>query len=137
MRDSELYDVGLSARKRVLGEAYVDKAINGADAFNSDFQDILTSYCWGAIWGRDTLSDAQRSLNNLCLLSALNRQTEFRIHLKGALTNGCSLGEIRDTLLQVAVYCGVPAGVEAFRIAREVFAENGVDVSPLDPGDTP
>ena len=135
MSQNELYTVGLSARKRVLGDDYVDKAIAGADGFNQEFQNLLTSYCWGAIWGRSTLSDAQRSLNNLCLLSALNRQVEFRIHLKGAVKNGCTLAEIRDTLLQVAVYCGVPAGVEAFRIAREVFAELGVDVGDLDPGD--
>ena len=135
MSQSELYDIGLNARKRVLGDAYVDKAVNGADEFNQDFQNLLTSYCWGSVWGRDTLTDAQRSLNNLCILSALNRQTEFRIHLKGALKNGCSLGEIRDTLLQVAVYCGVPAGVEAFRIAREVFDDEGVDISSLESGD--
>lgn len=138
MADRDLYELGLDSRKRVLGEAYVEKALNGADAFSKDFQAFLTEYCWGEIWGRSTLSDRQRSLNNLCLLSALNRQHEFRIHLKGALANDCTLEEIRDTLMQVAVYCGVPAGVEAFRIAREVFAEENIDVDarmrrPTDP----
>ncbi len=131
MADRELYEVGLQSRKRVLGEAYVENAINNADAFSKGFQAFLTEYCWGHIWGRTALSDKQRSLNNLCLLSALNRQHEFRTHLKGAITNGCTLEEIRDTLMQVAVYCGVPAGVEAFRIAREVFREEKIDVDVL------
>lgn len=131
MADRDLYELGLESRKRVLGEAYVEKALNDADAFNKGFQAFLTEYCWGGIWGRSVLSDRQRSLNNLCLLSALNRQHEFRIHLKGALTNGCTLEEIRDTLMQVAVYCGVPAGVEAFRIAREVLREEKIDVDAL------
>lgn len=131
MADRDLFEVGLASRKRVLGDAYVDNALNNADAFNEGFQAFLTEYCWGEIWGRSALSDKQRSLNNLCLLSALNRQHEFRVHLKGAITNGCSLEEIRDTLMQVAVYCGVPAGVEAFRIAREVFKEEKIDVDAM------
>ena len=131
MADRDLYEIGLASRKRVLGDAYVEKALNSADAFSNGFQLFLTEYCWGEIWGRSALSDKQRSLNNLCLLSALNRQHEFRIHLKGAITNGCALEEIRDTLMQVAVYCGVPAGVEAFRIAREIFKEEKIDVDAL------
>ena len=131
MADRDLYEIGLASRKRVLGDAYVEKALNSADAFSNGFQLFLTEYCWGEIWGRSALSDKQRSLNNLCLLSALNRQHEFRSHLKGAITNGCALEEIRDTLMQVAVYCGVPAGVEAFRIAREIFKEEKIDVDAL------
>lgn len=126
---SELYETGLEIRKKVLGEEYVERALSSADAFNEDFQAFVTEYCWGAGWGRDGLERKQRSLLNLAMLSALNRPAEFKIHLRGALTNGCSLDEIRDTLIQVAIYCGVPAGVEAFRLAREVFAEDGIDVS--------
>jgi len=126
---SEQYDTGLRIRKEVLGEEYVERALSSADAFNEDFQTFVTEYCWGAGWGRDGLERKQRSLLNLAMLSALNRPAEFKIHLRGALTNGCSLDEIRDTLIQVAIYCGIPAGVEAFRLAREVFAEDGVDVS--------
>lgn len=131
MADRDLYDIGLASRKRVLGAHYVENALNGADTFSKEFQTFLTEYCWGEIWGKGSLSDKQRSLNNLCLLSALNRPHEFRIHLKGAITNGCKLEEIRDTLMQVAVYCGVPAGVEAFRIAREVFKEEKIEVDIL------
>ncbi|MDG2262101.1 MAG: carboxymuconolactone decarboxylase family protein [Actinomycetota bacterium] len=126
---SEQYDTGLRIRKEVLGEEYVERALSSADAFNEDFQTFVTEYCWGAGWGRDGLERKQRSLLNLAMLSALNRPAEFKIHLRGALTNGCSLDEIRDTLIQVAIYCGIPAGVEAFRLAREVFGEDGVDVS--------
>ena len=124
---TELYDRGLEARKRVLGEDYVDRAISGADRFNRDFQELVTEYCWGSVWGRSVLDDKQRSLNNLCILSALNRGPEFKIHVRGAIQNGCTLDEIRDTLLQVAIYCGIPAGVEAFRSAREVLDEEGID----------
>ena len=124
---TELYDHGLEARKRVLGEDYVDRAISGADRFNRDFQELVTEYCWGSVWGRSVLDDKQRSLNNLCILSALNRGPEFKIHVRGAIKNGCTLDEIRDTLLQVAIYCGIPAGVEAFRSAREVLDEEGID----------
>lgn len=125
---SDLYKTGIEARSKVLGAEYVERALANADAFNEDLQKLLTTYCWGEIWGRQVLSDKQRSLNNLCILSALNRPHEFKLHVRGALRNGCSLEEIRDTLLQVAVYCGIPAGVEAFRLAREVLREEGVDV---------
>ncbi len=122
------YDIGLKIRKEVLGEEHVDRALAGADDFNRDFQELVTEYCWGGTWGRGVLSKQQRSLNNLCMLSALNRPHEFKSHVRGALRNGCSLDEIRETLLQVAVYCGIPAGVEAFRLAREVLDQEGVEV---------
>lgn len=118
----ELYEKGLKIRREVLGDAYVDQALQGADDFNRDFQELLTEYCWGAVWGRPGLSRKQRSLNNLCMLAALNRSHEFELHLKGALTNGVSVEEIKETLIQVGVYCGAPAAVEAFRIARKVLA---------------
>lgn len=124
--DRELFDKGLEARGRVLGQEYVDKAFGSADAFNMEFQEIVTEQCWGTVWGRSVLSDQQRSLNNLCILASLNRSTEFKVHFRGALRNGCSLEELRDTLIQIAVYAGVPAGVEAFRLAREVLEAEGI-----------
>ena len=125
---SEKYDTGLRIRKEVLGDEYVERSLNNADAFNRDFQELVTEYCWGAVWGREGLSKKQRSLNNLCMLSALNRPHEFKLHFRGALRNGCSLDELRETLLQIAIYCGIPAGIEAFRIAREVLKEEGIAV---------
>ena len=118
---SDLYDTGMEIRRRVLGDDYVDRALAGADAFNEEFQQLVTEYCWGKVWGRSTLTDRQRSLNNLAMTAALNRGAEFKVHVRGALRNGCTVAEIRDTLLQVAVYCGIPAGVEAFKLAREVL----------------
>lgn len=130
---SELYEEGLRNRRRVLGDDYVDRALAGTDAFNEEFQQILTEYCWGKVWGRPTLTDRERSLINLAMISALNRGTEFKAHVRGALRNGCTAAEIRDTLLQVAIYCGVPAGVEAFRLAREVLDAEGVEPSESAP----
>ncbi|MCH7888058.1 MAG: carboxymuconolactone decarboxylase family protein [Proteobacteria bacterium] len=124
----ERYELGLKIRKEVLGKEYVDRALARADDFDRDFQELVTEYCWGGTWGRGVLSKQQRSLNNLCLLSALNRPHEFKSHVRGALRNGCSLDEIKETLLQIAIYCGIPAGVEAFRLAREVLVQEGVEV---------
>ena len=123
MAESELYEKGMKLRRQVLGDEYVDKALANSDEFSADFQKMVTEWCWGASWARGVLSLKQRSLNNLCLLSALNRQTEFETHLRGALRNGCTRDEIKETLIQIAVYAGIPAGVEAFRIARKVLAE--------------
>ena len=125
-----LYEDGMAARRKVLGDEYVDRASAGADAFNAEFQALVTEYCWGTVWTRTTLSDRQRSLINLGMIAALNRGDEFKTHVRGALRNGCTLDEIRDTLLQVAVYCGIPAGVEAFRLARQVFDAEGVTPAP-------
>jgi len=121
----DLYKKGMAVRRQVLGDAYVDKAAASIDDFNRDFQRIVTEYCWGEVWTRDVLSNKQRSLNNLCIIATLNRAAEFEIHVRGALRNGCTPAEIRDTLIQVAVYAGIPAGVEAFRIARKVLIEEG------------
>ena len=120
---SEDFDRGLAIRREVLGAEYVDAAIRNVDDFNREFQKLVTEYCWGRIWGNKGLSRQQRSLNNLCMLAALNRAHEFELHFRGALRNGCSIEEIRETLMQITIYCGVPAGVEAFRIARKVLAE--------------
>ncbi len=127
---TELYKRGLEIRRRVLGDEYVDRALADVDAFNSEFQELVSEYCWGKDWGRSALSDQQRSLNNVSMMAALNRPHEFKIHMRGALRNGCSLDEIRDTLLQVAIYCGIPAGVEAFRLAREVLEAEGIQPDP-------
>jgi len=121
--ETELYQKGMKIRRQVLGDEYVDKALANSDEFSDDLQKLVTEYCWGASWGRGVLSLKQRSLNNLCLLSALNRPHEFETHLRGAIRNGCTRDEIKETLLQIAVYAGVPAGVDAFRIARKVLAE--------------
>ena len=119
----EVFERGLNIRKEVLGADYVERSLHAADDFSRDFQDLVTEYCWGAGWGRTALSRRDKSLLNLVMLGALNRSSEFKLHLKGALTNGCSREEIKDTLIQLAIYAGIPAGVEAFRLAREVFAE--------------
>ena len=126
MADNDLYEKGMAVRRQVLGDAYVDKAAANVDDFNRDFQRIVTEYCWGEVWTRQVLSNKQRSLNNLCIIATLNRAAEFEMHVRGALRNGCTPAEIRDTLIQVAVYAGIPAGVEAFRIARKVLTEEGV-----------
>jgi len=119
----DLYETGERIRRQVLGDKHVDRSIESLDEFNTPYQRFMTEYCWGSIWGRDGLSFKQRSLNNLCLLAALNRPHEFEIHFRGALRNGCTKLELRETLLQIAVYAGIPAGGEAFRIASKVLAE--------------
>ncbi len=124
---SNMYIKGLEKRRQVLGDAYVSASIDGADSFNADFQRLVTTYCWGEIWNGSGLQDKQRSLNNLCMTAALGRSHEFELHLRGAIRNGVDLAAIRDTLMQIAVYCGVPAGVESFRIARKVLGELGID----------
>lgn len=122
----DLYSTGMAIRRKVLGDEYVDRALQSADDFSRDFQRLVTEFCWGASWGREGLSHKQRSLNNLCLLAALNRPHEFEVHFRGALRNGCTLDELRETLIQIAVYAGIPAGVDAFRIARKVLSEEGI-----------
>lgn len=121
----EVYDRGMKARRAVLGDAYVDNAIKNADELTKPFQDIATEYCWGVVWGRDdaAIDWKTRSLVNIGMLIALNRDAELKIHMRGAVTNGATLEEIREVLIQAAIYCGVPAGSVGFRIAREVFAE--------------
>jgi 4-carboxymuconolactone decarboxylase len=123
---TELYDRGLKVRRDVLGADYVDKQIASADDFNRPMQNLVTEYCWGAIWNRPGLDRRTRSMLNLAMLSALNRHHEFKAHVKGAIKNGVTKQEITEVLLQVAIYCGVPAGVEHFRLAREAFKEAGV-----------
>src|SRR5262249_52108428 len=117
------YHAGLAVRRAVLGDEYVDAALKSADALSRPLQDLVTEYCWGAVWTRPGLPRKTRSLLNLAMLTALNRPQEIRLHLRGALRNGCTEAEIVETLLQAAIYCGVPAAIDSMRIAREVFAD--------------
>jgi len=124
--EKEMYEKGLKIRREVLGAEFVDNAIASADDFNRPLQEIVTQYCWGEIWGRPGLDRRTRSIINLAMISALNRQHEVKMHVKGALNNGLTKEEIREVFLQVAIYCGVPAGVDSFRTAKEVFTELGI-----------
>ncbi len=124
--DKETFDKGLGIRRAVLGSDYVDKSIAAADDFTRPLQEIVTQYCWGEVWGRPNLERKTRSLLNLAMLSALNRPHEIKLHVRGALNNGVTKDEIREVFLQVAIYCGVPAAMDSFRIAKEVFKEMGV-----------
>jgi 4-carboxymuconolactone decarboxylase len=121
--DKKTFDTGLEIRKAVLGAEFVEKSFASADDFNRPMQELTTEYCWGAVWGRDTLDRRTRSLLNLAMISALNRPHELKMHVKGALKNGVTKEEIREVFLQVAIYCGIPAGVDSFRIARDAFAD--------------
>ena len=117
------YEKGLALRKQVLGKEYVEKSLANADDFNRPMQELSTEYCWGYVWGRPGLELRERSLINIAMISALNRPHELKLHVKAALTNGVTRDQIREVLMQVAVYCGVPAGIDSFRIAKEAFAE--------------
>ena len=121
--DKETYERGLQIRKDVLGVDYVENSLKTADDFNRPMQELSTEYCWGYVWGREGLPRKTRSMLNLEMISALNRPHELKIHVKGALKNGVTRDEIREILMQVAIYCGVPAGMDSFRIAREAFKE--------------
>ena len=121
--DKKTYETGLSIRTDVLGKEYVENALRTADDFNKPFQELVTEYCWGAVWGREGLSRKTRSMLNLAMIGILNRPHELRAHVAGALRNGVTKDEIREVFMQLAIYAGVPAGVDAFRVAREVFVQ--------------
>ena len=121
---TDLFEKGLEVRRAVLGKEYVDKSISDADDFTQPLQELVTEYCWGNIWTRPGLPRKTRSLINLAMLTALNRPHELKLHLRGALNNGCSKDEIMEVLLQTAIYCGVPAAVDSFRTAKEFFQES-------------
>jgi 4-carboxymuconolactone decarboxylase len=118
---SELYDQGMAVRREVLGDAYVDRSLQGGTGFRKPMQELVTEYCWGAVWSREGLDRKTRSLVNIGMLTALNRSTELAAHIRGAVNNGASREEIQEVLLQTAVYCGMPAGLESFRVAEKVF----------------
>ena len=119
----ERYDAGLKTRREVLGAPYVDKAMQGVDEFNREFVEMLNTYCWNDIWNRPGLPRKTRSVLNLGMLVALGKEHELKLHINGALNNGLTKDEIKEVLLQTAIYCGVPAAVVAFRAAREVFSQ--------------
>ena len=121
--DKATFEKGREIRSSVLGKEFVDAAFKAADSFSMPMQELVTEYCWGAVWGREGLDKKQRSMLNLAMISALNRPHELKMHVGGALKNGVTRDEIREVFMAVAIYCGVPAGVDAFRVAREVFAE--------------
>ena len=120
----EMFETGRRIRTEVLGAERVNKVLDGADDFNRDFQHFVTEYCWGAGWGREGLDFKQRSLLNLGMLAALNRGPEFELHFRGAIKNGLSTEELKDALIQISIYCGIPAGVTAHGIANKVLAES-------------
>lgn len=124
--DQQMFEKGLAIRRQVLGSDYVDNALRTADDFNRPLQELVTQYCWGEIWGRPGLDRKTRSFMNLAMISALNRPHEVKAHIKGALNNGLTKDDIKEVFLQVAIYCGVPAAVDSFRLAREVFQELGI-----------
>ena len=125
MDDKGRFDGGMRIRREVLGADYVDRGMAAADEFMMAMQDLTTRYCWGEIWSRPGLDRKTRSMLNLAMIAALNRPHELKAHVKGALTNGVTKDEIKEVLLQVAIYAGIPAGMDSFRVAREAFAEVG------------
>jgi 4-carboxymuconolactone decarboxylase len=125
MSESEKFERGLKVRREVLGADYVDGSIARADDFMMAFQTITTEWCWGHAWARPGLSRKMRSMINIAMLTALNKPAELRLHVKGALTNGVTVDEIKEILIHATTYCGVPAGLEAFKAAHEVLRDAG------------
>ncbi len=124
--DQATYEKGLAIRREVLGREYVDSSIANADDFSLPIQQLSTQYCWGEIWGRPGLDRRTRSFLNLAMIAALNRPHELRLHIKAAIGNGLTKDEIKEVFLQVAIYCGIPAGIDSVRAAKEVFKEMGI-----------
>ena len=129
MSRSEMQAAGLATRREVLGDYHVDRSLADSTEFNGPLQELIAEYCWGAIWGRKSLDRRTRSLLNLGILTALNRPHELELHIRGAINNGCTVDEIREALLQTAVYCGIPAAVDAFRVAKSVLEAHGENMS--------
>ena len=121
----QLFQEGLQLRREVLGAEYVDRSIQSADEFMSTFQHMTTTWCWGYTWGRKGLPRKARSMLNLAMLTALNRPHEIKLHVKGALANGVTVSEIKEVLLHATVYCGIPAGLDAFKVAHQVLIDEG------------
>ena len=123
---SERFEKGIAVRRAVLGDPHVDRSLAGADTFGWPMQEFTTEVGWGDIWARPGLDRKSRSLVNLGMLTALNRPHELAVHVRGAVRNGCTAEEIREVLMQTAVYCGFPAALDSFRVARKVLEEEGV-----------
>ncbi|EWG10303.1 MULTISPECIES: 4-carboxymuconolactone decarboxylase [Bacillaceae] len=121
------FDDGLQVRREVLGAEYVDNSINNATSFTKPLQELVTEYCWGEIWTREGLPKKTRSMINLAMLTALNRPHELKLHLRGAINNGVTKEEIQEIFLQTAIYCGVPASLDSFKTAQEIFKEMGIE----------
>jgi len=130
--DKATFELGREIRSSVLGKEFVDAAFKAADDFNMPMQELVTEYCWGAVWGRPGLDKKQRSMLNLAMISCLNRPHELRLHIAGALKNGVTRDEIREIFMQVAIYAGVPAGVDSFRAAKEVFEKAFITETDID-----
>lgn len=126
MTEKERYDMGMKTRRAVLGDAHVDKATSKINDFNGDFQEFITKYAWGEIWTRPGLPKHSRSLITMSMLIALNRPAEFKMHVKAAFNNGVTKEEIKEVILQSALYCGLPAANDAFHLAEEVFIDLGI-----------
>jgi 4-carboxymuconolactone decarboxylase len=124
MDERERFEQGLSVRRKVLGEAHVKRSLENRTAFNEDFQDLVTRHAWGELWTRPGLPRRIRSMIVIAMLVALNRPDELRLHLRGAINSGVAHEEIKEVLLQTAVYCGVPAANSAFHAAEEIFASS-------------
>ncbi len=122
MDDQQRHEAGMAVRRAVLGDAHVDRAQANRTDFTADFQDLITRYAWGEIWTREGLPRHTRSLMTICMMVALNREEELKLHLRAAANNGVTRDEIREALLQTAIYCGVPAANSAFALAQQVFA---------------
>jgi 4-carboxymuconolactone decarboxylase len=133
MSESELFESGLRTRREVLGAEYVDRSIAAADDFMMAFQRVTTEYCWGYTWNREGLDRRTRSLLNLAMLTALGKPGELKLHVLGALNNGVTVEEIRETLIHATAYCGIPAGLEAFKTAHEVLIAQGAIPAPTQP----
>jgi 4-carboxymuconolactone decarboxylase len=124
--DKHLFELGISKRKQTLGEDYVSRNLAKADKFNKPFQEAMTEWCWGFGWGDDTIDPKTRSMMNLTMIAALGKMEEWELHLKGAINNGVSVEEIRSIIHVIAIYCGVPQGVECFRLARKILTAEGL-----------
>ena len=124
--NQDLYEKGLKIRREVVGDAYVDASLKNADEFSQPMQELVTQYCWGDVWSRPGIDRRTRSLMNLSMIAALNRPDELHTHVRGAINNGVTKAEIQEAFLQVAIYCGMPAGLGSFKIARQVFKEMGI-----------
>ena len=122
----DAFEKGLKTRREVLGAEYVDQSIQNADEFNRPLQELVTEYCWNEIWNRPGLDRKTRSIVNLAMITALNRPHELKLHIKVAINNGLTKDEIREIFLQTAIYCGVPAAIDSFRNAKEIFKEMGI-----------
>ena len=124
--NNDAFEKGLATRRAVLGADYVDNSIKNADDFNLPMQELVTEYCWNEVWNRPGLDRKTRSMLNLAMLTALNRPHELKLHVRGAINNGVTKEEIKEVLLQTAIYCGVPAAIDSFRNAKEILKEMGI-----------